>query len=89
MDDCDVELEQGPVKQRPRLSEMDEQSDLYRVSPFSVCSFSGHALSVIPSRPVPIVIDPNLALVCRRFQRWASTILTSFCNRLRQRPRLR
>jgi hypothetical protein len=47
MDDCDVESEPGPLKQRPRLSESDDTAGLYRVFPFTVSLFSGDALSVI------------------------------------------
>ena len=47
MDDCDVESEPGPLKQQPRLNQTDGTAGLYRVSPFTVSLFSGHALSVI------------------------------------------
>ncbi|KIM82737.1 hypothetical protein PILCRDRAFT_455046 [Piloderma croceum F 1598] len=48
MDDCDVESEPGPLKQRPRLSESDDTAGLYRVFPFTVSLFSGDALSTLP-----------------------------------------
>jgi hypothetical protein len=47
MDDCDVESEPGPLKQRPRLGESGNTAGLYRVFPFTISSFSGDALSVI------------------------------------------
>jgi hypothetical protein len=48
MDICDVESEDGPLKLHSSLGKTGDTTDMYRVSPFTVASFSDHSLSVIP-----------------------------------------